>query len=106
MQMKSWQLAPRYSVGAIVESFVRLSTPQPDRTTTSSASRKTRLQNPHSKLYLRLDKFGTKPYIMLNASTRLVWRLRHQHNESILARPIRKAAQYFKVISMRHETST
>jgi hypothetical protein len=52
-----------------------------------------------------LGKSGTKTCVMPDASTRLVWRLRHQHSESILAPPIRKAAQYLRVISMRHETS-
>jgi hypothetical protein len=116
MQMRSWKLAPSYVADALIESFVRLSIPQPHSLIGQllQAPRKTRLQNPYSEPCLRLDpdvcllngESGKKARCVPDASTRLVWRLRHQHSESILARPIRKAAQYFKVISMRHETST
>jgi hypothetical protein len=140
MQMRSWQFAPSYPADALIESFVRLSIPQPhsligqllqapdakhvcEIPIPSLASRldpdvcllndelssSSSLRNGAYALIWRsiaLGKSGTKTCIMPDTSTRLVWRLRHQYSESILARPIRKAAQYFKATSMRHETST
>ena len=132
--MRTWQLAPSYLADALIDSFVRLRIPQLHsligQLLQAPAARHVR-EIPIPSLASRLDpdvcllndelssssslrnaayamialgKSGTKICIMPNVSTRLVWRLRHQHSESILAR-IRKAAQYFKVISMRHETS-